>query len=1062
MYSSQEKFEMGSALTIKEAKKGTFISHCVCGILIILVCAVIACVGLIVHFAVPKPDCKCDCSGVTPISPEAQWQECLAISETRGECACPSSWTTTKASPMTSSPMVPETSPTTPDVSTPAPTSAPRILNNRLNSTVVPYHYDIELKPYVYDGETTFGLDGSVTMYMTCEMATDVVVFHTDQITVNESSIVFQDDAANQIAVTRWSYDIDRQHFKLYLAETLVVSTNYMLSMTYNGTLLHSDYEGFYLSSYTPMASPNTTRYLATTQFEQTGARRAVPCFDEPAMKATYNVTLVRKAAWSSLSNMNILYNETRGDGWVADVYNKTVVMSTYLLAFVVCDFEYKERTTPRGTMFRIWARSDYIDYVDYALEVSGEIMEFLEDYYNITYPLPYTDQIVIPDFRSGAMENWGLVTYRNTRMLFNPKYCRQADKFSIAEVIVHELAHQWFGNLVTMEWWDDIWLNEGFATYFESPGVDAVEPTWKMNQIALRVAQSIMRRDGGDSQPVFVKDIEHHTELGKAFASITYSKGGSVIRMMKYFLGEETFKRGLSEYLKKYAYSNAVHEDLYKVLSDQAIMDQVDSWDNKTTNFSNIMDTWIEQQGYPVLTVTNNYDGKVTFKQDHFLYDANITLKDESPFGSYMWNIPIVYQTSAGVDKVWMYMNEKEATKPVAAAPTDMSKWFLVNVEGQGYYRVKYNLENWDAILAQLSADNSAFAVENRAQIVDDAFQMARAGQLSEMQALRTTIYLGSEQEYMPWYAAYVGLDYIDLMLRSTVTYGDYSKYMLGRIAPAYGFVGWDDSSATEHTEKYLRIIILREACRNRHKPCLDESVKQFAAYMTNSTTNPISTNLRRIVYCNAIRNGGAAEWEFIFNLYVTLGNSLDYIAYERGAQGDALACTNEEWLLRKYMEYGYNNDIDVIVQRVARNEAGWRMVWDTADQNIGSDGKSLNFWANVMTALTEKFNTVQEKAKLQALADKHRGKGLDAYMTTLLNRVQTNIDWMATNFNDIKMFLDQQNAGSYAQSYSLSTSSQKSSIRGHVDLTVQGEVPYLDIRGDVDMPYEFTSRVL
>ncbi|XP_052123290.1 aminopeptidase N-like, partial [Frankliniella occidentalis] len=375
----------------------------------------------------------------------------------------------------------------------------------RLPRSVRPVSYEISLLPFI---KGNFSFRGEVAIILNVTEATNNVTLHAHELAVDESSVALtlQDvDASTGVPLGRQSRDPKRQFYVIKTKMPLKPGT-YRIKLKFTG-ILSDDLQGFYRSSY---IERNVTRWVAVTQFQSTDARRAFPCFDEPALKARFKLHLARPVDMTTVSNMPQQRNSTRVDGvpgYVWDHYEESVPMSTYLVAFAVTDFESRRSSMRNGT-FAVWTRSEAVDQAKYALEIGPRVLEYFEKYFNIRYPLPKMDMMALPDFAAGAMENWGLITYREIAMLYQEGVSMTSNKQQVATVVAHELAHQWFGNLVTPSWWSDLWLNEGFASYVEYFGVNAVEPSWLiLDQFVVSEVQMVFGLDAlQSSHPVSIE----------------------------------------------------------------------------------------------------------------------------------------------------------------------------------------------------------------------------------------------------------------------------------------------------------------------------------------------------------------------------------------------------------------------------------------------------------------------------------------------------------------------------------------------------------------------------
>ncbi|NXD18369.1 AMPN Aminopeptidase, partial [Nothocercus nigrocapillus] len=584
----------------------------------------------------------------------------------------------------------------------------------------------------------------------------------------------------------------------------------------------------------------------------------------------------------------------------------------------------------------RIWGRPQAIDegQGEYALNVTGPILNFFEGHYNTAYPLPKSDQVGLPDFSAGAMENWGLVTYRENSLLYDSAFSSIGNKERVVTVIAHELAHQWFGNLVTLRWWNDLWLNEGFASYVEYLGADSAEPAWRIRDLmVLNEVHAVMGTDAlASSHPLSFSEDEINTpaQISEVFDSIAYSKGASVLRMLSDFLTEDVFKEGLQSYLHTFAYDNTVYTDLWAHLQTAVDRHQLPL----PASISAIMDRWTLQMGFPVLTV-NTLDGSVS--QRHFLLDPDSSVERPSPF-DYTWIVPVTWQTSSGTSNSTYWLEKVSDTHD--GFKVSSPSWLLLNLNVSGYFRVNYNQENWEQLLTQLSTNRQVIPVINRAQIIDDAFNLARAKYLNVTVALNTTWFLDKETEYMPWQAALNNLDYLELMLDRSEVFGAMTKYIQRQVLPLFEHYRQVTNNWTTIPsglmDQYNEVNAISTACSYGISECQELASSLLATWQSNVSSNPIPPNLRSAIYCSAVATGNEATWDFVWQRFreATVVSEADKLR-------SALACSTEPWILNRYLQYTIDptkirkQDATSTITSIARNVVGQPLAWDFIRSN-------------------------------------------------------------------------------------------------------------------------------
>uniref|UniRef100_A0A3B3ILG4 Aminopeptidase n=1 Tax=Oryzias latipes TaxID=8090 RepID=A0A3B3ILG4_ORYLA len=727
--------------------------------------------------------------------------------------------------------------------------------------------------------------------------------------------------------------EIQTEYLVVQLDGPLQANSSYELFTEFVGKLSPNQ-KGFFRSVY---IEDGEEKVIATTQMQPTYARKAFPCFDEPALKAVFHVTLIHPQNTTALSNsmasecVSIIVD---GQDLVRTSFEPTKIMSTYLLAFAVCDFGHIRTEAGASVLIRVWARRKAIQrgMGNYALEKARPILPFYEKYFNTSYPLKKSDQIAIPGFGPSAMENWGLITYGESVFLHDLEKSFNEDKETVVYMISHELAHMWFGNLVTLRWWNDLWLNEGFASYISSLGSDHAEPTWNLNDLSVpeEILEAMVEDAFFVSHPLSVKEAEVRTpqEILSLFDGITYSKGAAVIRMMSNFVTEAVLTKGLQTYLKEFQYKNTVPKDLWKHL--QMAVDEAGI--SLPRPVEEIMNRWVLQMGFPLITI-NTQTGNVT--QKHFLSNPKHVVDRTSEF-NYTWFVPITWMKNGKEEQKYWLLSKEDTNTDMALGPSD---WLVANINLTGFFRVNYDAENWERIFNKLNSRHEDIPLLSRAQIIDDAFNLADLEMVNMTVALRTTSYLDKEVEYMPWRRADSHLENFFHILRPRGIYGPLQAFFREKVTPLFHHhreltLNWT-KSPTRHSDLYNQMTVIKLACKLEVKDCSQLTLTWFREWMKNSTTNKIRPSLRDAVYCSAMAAGGVEEWDFMWSIYRKNDTSdPDNLIY-------ALSCTRQPWLINRYLEYCLDpekvSEKDVIsaITYMAYNPVGQPLLWDFVRTN-------------------------------------------------------------------------------------------------------------------------------
>lgn len=613
--------------------------------------------------------------------------------------------------------------------------------------------------------------------------------------------------------------------------------------MTFTGQL-NDKMAGFYRSTY--KNADGSEGVLATTQMEPTDARRAFPCFDEPSLKAEFTISLIADKKLTCLSNMDVaseseIQSKISGTTKKVVKFNKSPRMSTYLVAFIVGELNYIETDKFRLPV-RVYAPPNQdIEHGRFSLELAARTLAFYEKTFDSAFPLPKMDMVAIPDFAAGAMENWGLITYRVVDVLFDEKTSGASTKERVAEVVQHELAHQWFGNLVTMDFWDGLWLNEGFATWMSWYSCNIFFPEWKVWQSYVTdTLQGALSLDSLRSSHPIEVPVKKADEVNQIFDAISYSKGSCVLRMISKYLGEDVFMEGIRQYLKKHAYGNTQTGDLWAALGAAS-----------GKNLEETMDIWTKHVGYPVVSVTENEkDNTIHVKQNRLLRTADVKPEEDKV----LYPVFLGLRTKDGVNEE-LVLSERENNFKVPNLD-----FFKLNADHSGIYRTSYTPARLEK-LGQAARDG-LLSVEDRTGMIADAGALAACGYQKTSGVLNLLKGFDSETEFVVWNEIISRLGAIqgawifeDQKIRDGL-----ETFQRDLVSEKAHKAGWVFKDGDDHIQQQFKGMLFGSAGMSGDDTVRRAAKDMFAKFAAGDKS-AIHPNIRGSVYGMALKYGGKAE---------------------------------------------------------------------------------------------------------------------------------------------------------------------------------------------------------
>ncbi|KAM1016828.1 hypothetical protein EV2_047476 [Malus domestica] len=723
----------------------------------------------------------------------------------------------------------------------------------RLPNFAIPKRYDLHLK---LDLSSACAFSGVVEIHVSIVEETKFLILNALELDVHQ--VLFTSSHGQLYRPCDVVLDGDDESLVLVFDQALGVGEG-VLGIEFSA-VLNAHLKGFYKCTY---MDGGEKKNMAVTQFEPVDARRCFPCWDEPALKATFKIAVDVPPELTALSNMPIINEKL--DANVKTVYfEESPIMSTYLVAVVVGVFDYIEDTTSDGVLVRAYCPVGKSDKGEFALNVAVKTLDLFSKYFSTPYPLPKLDMVAVPEFSGGAMENYGLITYRENELLYDPLHSTTARKQRMAIVVAHEVAHQWFGNLVTMEWWSDLWLNEGFATWVSYMATDILFPEWKI------WAQFLQQTTGGlvkdaleQSHPIQV-EIDHARSILEVFDDISYKKGSAVIRMLQGYLGDDILQKSLSSYIKRFSGKNAKTEDLWSVLSEES-----------GVKVSEMMDGWTKEKGYPVISVKAK-EHILEFEQTQFLSSGS--------HGDGKWIVPITFSLGSYERRRNFLLETKSREVNISdlvdSSDNDLKDkekydeqlWVKVNIEQSGFYRVNYE----DKLAARLrkAIEHNSLEATDKFGILDDAYALCETCEQSLSSLLSLMDAYRKEEEYIV-VTKLIDVCYNVINISSEAIpdlANELKKFFISLLLFPAEKLGWESVPGENHFGALLRAEILQALVTFGHDKAQKDALDRFQTLLNDRNTPLLSADTRGAAYIAVMRNASSSNregFESLLNFY-------------------------------------------------------------------------------------------------------------------------------------------------------------------------------------------------
>lgn len=764
---------------------------------------------------------------------------------------------------------------------------------------VIPKNYTLEFEPIFKN----FTFNGKETITIECKESVNSITLHCAELKIKSCNV--RHNNLSEKAITK----IDPKKEELIILLKNKIKGTAFVEIEFTGEL-NDRLIGFYRSQY---KQNGKTKYLATSQFEAADARRAFPCWDEPEAKATFDISILAENKFTAISNMPIMSKKKMKNKTLYK-FAKTPIMSTYLLYLAVGEFEYL--TGKAGKIqIRVITTKGNKSKGKFSLDLGKKLLLSYEKYFGIKYPLPKLDLIAIPDFASGAMENWGAITFRETILLYDPRTSSTKTKQYIAEVISHEIAHQWFGNLVTMKWWNDLWLNESFATFMATKFVDKFYPEWDLwNQFVEDAMNTAMGLDSLKStHPIDVK-VNSTSEIREIFDAISYDKGGCVLRMLEHYVGESNFQKGLKQYLADFKYRNAEGKDLWDAIGKISKMP-----------VRAMVLTWLKQPGFPVVEIEKK-DSTLHLKQRRYTLESDKAAKG-------LWSIPL----SIGLkDELFQKLFTKKSMS--VKIPKD-SIGFVANFGRKGFYRVKY--DKGTLIDLKMFVDQKQIPAIDRWAVQNDLFSLCISGDETVRNYLDFSDAYYDEDSYLASVNVAHNLSSLYFRAFDEEFSSEIRNYAINYLKKILYDLGWIPKKTDKHTDALMRAFAISTLGKLDDDEVTIESEKRYKQFLKNPSS--LHPDLVEPVCSVMAWNGNSKTHEELIRLYrnaKTMEEKLRFLG--------AMCNFKDEKLLLKSLNFSQTPEVrsqnmQLPIMKVAANPYGKKILWPWLKSNWSKLSKKV-----------------------------------------------------------------------------------------------------------------------